>query len=113
MSVVSSSWWKQLIFSLWLSVAFVCHAATIGSGMLGPREDLAVSDGPAQTRVGDLDGDGKVDVVVWNTYAGVVSLFHNIAIPGSLSANSFEARVDLPSIGGQDNYGCIVVDLDG
>jgi hypothetical protein len=101
------------LFSLWLSASCVSHAATIDSASLGPREDVAVSDGPSQTRVRDLDRDGKADIVVWNTFSGVVSLFHNVASPGSLSSSSFEARIDLPSIGAQDNYGCIVVDLDG
>jgi gliding motility-associated-like protein len=44
--------------------------------------------------VGDLDNDGKPDVVVCNQFARSVSVYKNTSLPGSITTGSFAQRVD-------------------
>jgi hypothetical protein len=62
--------------------------------------------------VADLDGDGRLDIVVPNGVNNTVSIFQNLSSPGSLTTNSFGARVDFPVVGIQP-ASVVVQDLDG
>jgi hypothetical protein len=66
----------------------------------------------------DVDGDGKLDLVVVNHVSGVVaggtdtvSIFRNTSVPGTLSSNSFAAKIDYPT--GLTPQHVAVGDLDG
>ncbi len=61
--------------------------------------------------VADLDGDGRLDIVVANRNFNNVSIFQNLSVPGSLTTNSFAARVDIPVAGTPASVA--VMDLDG
>jgi sugar lactone lactonase YvrE len=61
--------------------------------------------------VGDLDGDGKPDVVIGVQNSQAVSVFRNTSIPGSITSNSFAPRVDFP-VSGWVNW-VALADLDG
>ena len=91
-----------------------------GSGItvnsFAPRLDLETGDGPGRVVIADLDGDGKPDLIIADSYAGEISIYQNISTNGSLTAGSFAPRVDLPmGIGGTycDPYTLAVADLDG
>jgi hypothetical protein len=47
--------------------------------------------GTTNVQLGDLDGDGKLDMVVTNLYDDVISVFRNISTSGNVA---FEARVN-------------------
>ncbi|HXS68581.1 MAG TPA: FG-GAP-like repeat-containing protein, partial [Candidatus Polarisedimenticolia bacterium] len=73
--------------------------------------------GPQQVAIGDMDGDGKPDLIINNCYNHNISLFRNISSGGVLTSNSFAARVDLPSVAPADGvdrmYDVKVGDVDG
>ena len=90
-----------------------------GSGItvnsLAPQMDLATGNGPGRVVIADLDGDGKPDLIIADSYAGEISIYQNISTNGSLTTGSFAPRVDLPLLaGGYSNpYTIAVADLDG
>lgn len=66
---------------------------------------------PYRVVAGDLDGDGKLDLVALSPGGNSVSVFRNRGTPGALSAGSFAARQDFPT--GNLPHGLAVQDLDG
>jgi hypothetical protein len=72
-----------------------------------PGSDL----NPYNIAVADLDGDGKLDIIVLNVDSDVVSIYRNLSTPGNLSSNSFAARIDLLAASGM--CGVAVQDLNG
>ncbi|HTL73633.1 MAG TPA: FG-GAP-like repeat-containing protein, partial [bacterium] len=59
----------------------------------------------------DVDGDGRLDLVTTEVSANLVSVFRNLATPGSLSSNSFAPRVSF--LVGSGPRALAVADLDG
>jgi len=58
-----------------------------------PHVDFSGVTNPSRVVIGDLDRDGKADVVVANAGAATISVFRNISISGAISAGSLDAAV--------------------
>jgi len=72
--------------------------------------DFATGTSPWAMDIADIDGDGKLDIIVANTGGGTISILRNTSSTGSITAGSFETKVDITS--GGDVYDVTVADLD-
>ncbi|MEO7298160.1 MAG: immunoglobulin domain-containing protein [Verrucomicrobiota bacterium] len=80
-------------------------------GSFAPRINFAVGASPRHVTIGDIDGDGKRDIVVANNGGSTVSVFRNISTPGDFTVNSLAPKVDF-STGTNPNQ-LALVDLNG
>ncbi len=76
-----------------------------------PKVDFGTANSPVSVAIGDLDGDGKPDLVVANVNSNNISVLRNISMPGSINASSFAAKVDFAS-GNFTSY-VTIADVDG
>jgi FG-GAP-like repeat/IPT/TIG domain/Secretion system C-terminal sorting domain/FG-GAP repeat len=90
------------------SISIYRNTSTGSTISFAPRVDLPVVGGPYGVTIGDLDGDGKPDIVVANNGANQVSFYRNTSVAGSLS---FAARLDITV--GSTPFGIAIGDLDG
>ena len=84
------------------------NTSIIGTVSFATKIDFAVGNWPINVQLGDLDGDGRMEMVVANLNSANMSVFRNISSAGNIS---FAARNDfitgsMPSAIGID-------DLDG
>jgi FG-GAP-like repeat/IPT/TIG domain len=88
----------------------IVSPGTITAASFAAKVDLATGTGPYSGAVGDLNGDGKPEIVVSNFDDGTFSIFKNISTSGTLTTGSFAARVNIAT--GTDPYGVAIQDLD-
>jgi len=77
-------------------------------GAFEERLDLPVGRTVTGVAIGDLDGDGKMDIAAANLDSGTVSLFRGIGTPGTLS---FAGRTDMTDT--VFPLAVVIGDLDG
>ena len=56
-----------------------------GVFFLGERIDYDAGTAPGYITTGDLDGDGKVDIIVTNYSSGTIGFYKNLSTPGNIS----------------------------
>lgn len=94
----------------------VSAAGTLDGSSFAPRVDLPViggTDSPRCIAVADVDGDGKLDILIGDQTTSSVMVYRNSSTPGSLNAGSFAAPVSFPAAANSYPHGLRVADLNG
>ncbi len=84
---------------------------SFNSGSLATKVDFTTGSTPYDVEIGDLDKDGKPDLVVANAGAASISVYRNTSTPGVINSGSFAARVDFST--GGNPYDVELCDMDG
>ena len=93
------------------TVSALRNTSTSGSISFDSRVDFTVGDNPLSVAIGDLDGDGKLDLAVANAVGSSVSVFRNMATSGSITTGSFAVKADFAT--GSQPVRVVIGDLDG
>ncbi|HEY3040592.1 MAG TPA: FG-GAP-like repeat-containing protein [Pyrinomonadaceae bacterium] len=70
-----------------VSVLLNTTAAGAATPSFAPKQDFATGDGPVSVTVGDLNGDGKLDLAVANFNSSNVSVLLNTTAPGGATSS--------------------------
>ena len=89
----------------------VSASGSITPASFAAKVDLATGMDPRAIAIGDIDGDGKLDIVITNLRSATVSVFRNQSAAGSITAASFAARVDFAT--GSNPFSVAIGDLNG
>jgi gliding motility-associated-like protein len=102
------------------------NTSTIGSitaSSFAPGVTFATDAHPSRIAVGDMDGDGKADLVVvssvytngndFSTYVNTISVLRNTSTRGAITTASFAPAVDIFAGHGTDEEDIAIGDLDG
>ncbi len=93
-------------------VPFICtfvSTNSLDSGSFAPKSDFPVDETPQGLAMGDLDGDGKPDIVTWVENVGInVSIYQNVSNADTVLFNAVSNKV-------VDNgpYHIVIADIDG
>lgn len=85
-------------------------SGSITSSSFAPRIDYSLG-GYSALGVGDIDGDGKPDIVVSNSNTKMISILKNISTIGNISSSSFAPKVDFAA--GNYPSRISIADMDG
>jgi hypothetical protein len=79
-----------------LSVFRNMKVLKISAAQFAPRVDIATGDNPGRVYIGDLDVDGKQDLVLYHgpgTNANTIAVFHNQSTLGNISFNRMDLTI--------------------
>ena len=78
-----------------------------------PKFDITITGGYGGHSIADMDGDGRIDLVVARQDNSGIWIYLNLSEGGPLSASSFAAPVNFPTLlSGTNGSGLKVIDLD-
>jgi hypothetical protein len=86
-------------------------SGSITSGSLAAKVDFTTGTAPYLVALGDIDGDGKADLITPDYNINKVSVLRNLSTSGSITSGSFAAKVDFTT--GANASFVAVGDLDG
>ncbi|MEO6850415.1 MAG: FG-GAP-like repeat-containing protein, partial [Mucilaginibacter sp.] len=78
---------------------------------LSSAVNFATTPSPYSVSVGDIDGDGKPDLVITNPGNNSISVYRNISVSGTITSSSFAAKVDFTL--NRTPQKVIITDIDG
>jgi hypothetical protein len=87
-------------------------SGVIDASSFAAKVDFTTGAGPAGVAVGDVDGDGKLDLAVVNNNSNTVSVFRNTSTSGVINTSSFATKVDFTT-GSSPSEGLAMGDVDG
>jgi hypothetical protein len=101
-------------WSILCTLGLVTLTSAFSQIALNPRFDLATRTTPLGVAIGDLDGDGRPDIVVCNNENGsgtTISVYRNLQASPGLSGASFDQRRDFAV--GQAPWDVVLADVNG
>ncbi len=90
------------------TVSVLRNTSTIGNVNFAPQLILSTGVDPVSVAIGDLDGDGKLDLAIANFDSGTVSVLRNTSTSGTIN---FATKVDFTT--GNLPESVAIGDLDG
>ncbi len=94
-----------------VSASIFKNTSLSGNISFAASVDLATGASQQSVAVGDIDGDGKLDLAMVTFSTNTVSIFRNISVSGTLDETSFAVKVDFET--GASPRSVAVGDLDG
>ncbi len=99
---VDADGWLDIVFANYhaSTISVLRNAATetnLSTNCFPARLDLPAGNGPHTPAMADLDGDGRMDLIVPNDFSANVSVYQNFSNPGNLDATSIPGRVNFPT----------------
>jgi len=98
-----------------ISVSVFKNTSVLGSittGSFATKQDFTTGPNPLHINVGDLDGDGKPDLVTANG-DNTVCILRNTSVQGIINSSSFATKVNFPTGNGSINVAIGDIDGDG
>ncbi len=86
-------------------------SGVISLSSFAPRVNFNTGVTPYYISIGDMTGNGKLDLLVTNFEEGTASLWQNKAVPGSITSSSFFKRLNFTV--GTKPYAGLLADIDG
>lgn len=77
------------------TISIFRNISSPGNINFASKIDIGTGNAPFGVAIGDIDGDGKSDIVTLNTTSQTISVFRNISSPGSIS---FAAKIDFSTL---------------
>ena len=90
------------------SISVLRNTSTVGAVSFAASVDYTVGTNPFNLAIGDLDGDGKPDIVVANTFSSSLSVFRNTSSAGNVA---LAPKIDI--VVGERPLGLAIGDIDG
>ncbi|GAA4454352.1 FG-GAP-like repeat-containing protein [Rurimicrobium arvi] len=86
-------------------------AGSITASSFASAVDFATGNGPSSAITGDIDGDGRPELIVANQVSQSISILRNTGAAGAVTAGSFAAKADFAL--GSVPYNVTIADADG
>jgi 6-phosphogluconolactonase (cycloisomerase 2 family) len=91
------------------TISIFRNTGSSGTISYAAKVDFVTGEGPSSVSIGDLDGDGKADLVTANQTSSTISVFRNTGSSGTIS---YATKVDLVT-GSVPRSTVAIGDLDG
>ncbi len=92
------------------TVSILRNTGSIGSVSFATKVDFSTGTDPESISIGDINGDGKPDLVVTNFGSSTVSVFRNISMNGAIS---FATKIDFATGTNPSSVAIGDIDKDG